>query len=82
MPLYGLEVTALLHDAGHRIRRAVRDGCELGMPPEAIEDVVRSNMAVLEADVLRLPVPCGRAHCGAARCERERGHEGECRGSL
>lgn len=85
MPLYGLEVTAILHDSAHVLRRRVREAVEMKAPAAGIEDMVRAHLLDTAASVLRLPLPCG-AQYGLAPvsrlCERERGHRGEHDGNL
>lgn len=88
MPLYGLEVTAILHDAAHTLRRRVREATEMGAPPDGIDDMVRSHLLYTTSRILRLPPPCGERYklfdmARAVRvCERERGHAGPHDGNL
>jgi hypothetical protein len=82
---YGTEVTFILHRAAHTLRLRVRDACAVGAPPDGIEDMVRSNLAAVTEEILRLPTPCGTNYAEppvVRICERERGHDGEHRGNL
>ena len=84
--MWGLEVTGTLHEAAHVVRKRVREGVELGMAHDGIEDVVRSCLLEAVLTILKLPPPCAERYEEVAgigrRCERERGHRGPHEGNL
>jgi hypothetical protein len=85
---WATEVRFRFHSAVETVRRQTRDAVELGMPPEALRDVLRSNLLALVEGIVGLPTPCGVRFSVPAvpgcwqLCSRERGHAGKHEGNL
>lgn len=88
MPLYGLEVQAILHDAAHQISAKVADGLLRGHNREDVLDDVREEVMKAAMRVIRQPLPCGAKYKlfpMATRwriCGRTPEHEGDHEGDL